>query len=186
MATMGNSTQYYARVRGLVFEFKNARDLNDVTNRHLRLFLDQIGCDDQMTLNYSTFCRRPISPMSRDSPCCRRPLRQLPSLPSYSPWVQTSGFPFLNPRHTFPSSCLHRRSCLHSQKHQKTYNSCSRSTHAHYPPLWADCLCSQSDVTMNQPMAALVFAGFARDVKLKNGFLVIGALCNGHVATHCN
>ena len=50
MATMGNSTQYYARVRGLVFEFKNARDLNDVTNRHLRLFLDQIGCDDQMTL----------------------------------------------------------------------------------------------------------------------------------------
>ena len=35
----------YARVRGLVFEFKNARDLNGVKNRHLRLFLDQIGCD---------------------------------------------------------------------------------------------------------------------------------------------
>ena len=35
----------YARVRGLVFKFKNARDLNGVKNRHLRLFLDHIGCD---------------------------------------------------------------------------------------------------------------------------------------------
>ena len=51
--------------RGIVFEFKNARDLNDVKNRHLRLFLDQIVLIDEMTLNYSTFCRRPISPLSR-------------------------------------------------------------------------------------------------------------------------
>ena len=40
-----NVDSIYARVRGLVFEFKNARDLNDVKNRHLRLFSDQIGCD---------------------------------------------------------------------------------------------------------------------------------------------
>ena len=54
----------YARLRGLIFEFKNARDLNDVKNQHLRLFLDQIGCD-RSNDNYSTFCRRPISPLSR-------------------------------------------------------------------------------------------------------------------------
>ena len=62
---MGNSTRVSSFVRGLVIEFKNARDLNDVKNRHLCLFLDQIGCDRSNDTYYSTFCRRPISPLSR-------------------------------------------------------------------------------------------------------------------------
>ena len=30
------------------------------------------------------------------------------------------------------------------------------------------CLCSCCDVTVNQPVGALLFVGFARDIKLKN------------------
>ena len=98
-----------------------------------------------LTIQHSADCR--FLHCHRDSPYCRRPLRQLPSLLFPSPWVQTSRFEYWNPCHTFPSSCLHRQNCLHSWKHLKTYISCLRSTHAHFPPLWANCLCSRIDLT---------------------------------------
>ena len=85
---MVNSTQQYA----LVLKFKNAPDLNDVKNRHLCLFLDQIGCDRSNDINDSTHADGRFLHCHRDSPCCLRPLSLLSSRLSSSPLVQTSGF----------------------------------------------------------------------------------------------
>ena len=97
-----------------------------------------MGWDRSNDTNHSTFRRWLISPLSQGFTMLSPPASPN-SEPAFSfTMVQISGFECQNPRHTFPSACLHHRSCLLRRKHLKTETSCPRSTFSHCKKIVCD------------------------------------------------